>query len=76
MIIICVIIIARCSDDQLKLTGSTVEYYGRVEICSNQRWGTLSYYHWTPSNAEVACKELGYQCMSKHINAFPYIIAY
>ena len=62
---------ARCSDDQLKLTGRAEEYYGRVEICSNQRWGTFSYYHWTSSNAVVACNELGYHCMSEHINAFP-----
>ena len=36
------------------------EYSGRVEICSNQRWETLSYEEWTSSNAWVACNELGF----------------
>ena len=58
---------ARCSDDQLRLTGGTEEYFGRVEICSNRRWGTFSSNRWTLSNAAVICNELGYQCMSIHI---------
>ena len=52
--------VAACSDGQLKLIGSSVRYYGRIEICSNQRWETLSYQQWTPSNALVACNELGF----------------
>ena len=51
---------ARCSDGQLRITDFNTDFYGRVEICSNQRFETFSYYHWSIENAEVACRELGY----------------
>ena len=53
---------AHCSDSQLRITDFYFDCYGRVEICSNQRFETFSYYHWSDKNSEVACRELGYDC--------------
>ena len=52
--------IARCSDGQLRLAERST-YYGRVEICSDQRWNALSHYYWSYTNARIACIELGFQ---------------
>ena len=51
---------ASCSDGQIRLIDGYTERYGRVEICSDQRWETLNYYQWTYDNARVACFELGF----------------
>ena len=53
------IYIASCSDGQIKLIGGTSQASGQVEICSNQRWETLSRSQWTNNVASVACTELG-----------------
>ena len=55
--------IARCSDGQLRLAEGSVAYYGRVEICSDQRWNTLSSARslWSSTNARIACIELGFE---------------
>ena len=55
--------LADCLDGQLRLIQHYIESSGRIEICSNQRWETLSYQEWTSSNAYVACNELGFAGM-------------
>ena len=57
-----ILFLARCSDGQLRLIGGSEEQYGRLEMCSNQRWGTFSSSSWSTDNSFVACTELGYQC--------------
>ena len=51
---------ASCSDGQIRLIEGNTELYGRVEICSDQRWETLNYYQWSYYNARVVCAELGF----------------
>ena len=54
-------LLARCADDQVKLIGGYAETVGRVEICSNHRWGALSFTYWTAYyNARTTCIELGF----------------
>ena len=68
---------ASCSDGQIKLIEGYTELYGRVEICSHQRWETLSYNHWSSSVAKVVCIELGYSSMftlPSCINVYMYFI--
>ena len=38
---------------------------GRVEVCSQGVWGTVSRFGWTSLTARVACSQLGYSDKSK-----------
>ena len=60
-------IAAPCHDNQLKLVDSQ-EYNKCLEICSNQRWETLSFLNWTDYNTDVVCNELGKHLVIKHCN--------
>ena len=40
------------------------EWKGRLEICLNQRWGTVSSDGWTVAGVQVVCKDLGYEITS------------
>ena len=42
------------------MSGSTVKYAGRVEICRGIRWTVLCDQSWDFKDAQVVCKELGY----------------
>ena len=52
--------VVSCSDGQLKLIDGYLESSGRVKMCSNQRWETISTYYWRSPEARVACNALGY----------------
>ena len=49
-----------CIDDTVRLSGSTVKYAGRVEICIETRWTSLCDQSWDFKDAQVVCRELGY----------------
>ena len=67
MTVLLYVYIARCSDGQIKLIEGNSEENGRLEICSDKRWESLSGYYWEPNVARVACIELGFAstCTSK-----------
>ena len=44
----------------MRLVGGESEFEGRVEVCLNRRWGTVSSDGWTQNNTEVVCNDLGY----------------
>ena len=39
---------------------SKSENEGRLEVCLDQRWGTVNGDGWTHADTEVACRQLGY----------------
>ena len=51
---------APCTDGQLRLAGGDVDNEGRVEICLNNEWGTICDDGWSTSDANVACRVLGF----------------
>ena len=51
--------LALCKDGDLKLVGSTPDNEGRLEVCFDQRWGTINGNGWTYADTQVACRQLG-----------------
>ena len=49
-----------CRNGDIRLADGGNEAEGRVEICSNSRWGTVCDRRWTENATAVACKHLGY----------------
>ena len=44
----------------MRLAGGQLESEGRVEVCFEGRWGTVSNDGWSTFDAEVVCRQLGY----------------
>ena len=57
--------IASCKND-LKLVGGASENEGRLEVCFDQRWGTINGDGWTHTDTQVACRQLGYSTSGIH----------
>ena len=49
-----------CANGDIRLSGSANDAEGRVEICYNATWGTVCDNMWGPTNADVACGQLGF----------------
>ena len=56
----CIYLTASCKDGDLKLVGANSENEGRLEVCFDQRWGTINGDGWTHTDTQVACRQLGY----------------
>uniref|UniRef100_A0A1X7VN53 Deleted in malignant brain tumors 1 protein n=1 Tax=Amphimedon queenslandica TaxID=400682 RepID=A0A1X7VN53_AMPQE len=50
-----------CSDGDVRLIGGINDAEGRVEMCYNNFWGQVCHNSWSTSDANVVCKQLGYQ---------------
>ena len=54
-----------CTTGDLRLVNGSTSSDGRVEMCSNNVFGTISSDYWYFEDAEVACRQLGlpWDCM-------------
>ena len=49
-----------CQHGDVKLVNGNSPNEGRVEICLNNQWGTVTDDGWSSSDARVVCRQLGY----------------
>ena len=49
-----------CANGDIRLRGGVSDTEGQVEICYNSTWGTVCDNMWGPTNAGVACRQLGF----------------
>ena len=40
-------------------------YEGLLEVCFDQRWGTINEAGWTLSDNQVACRQLGFDTIGE-----------
>lgn len=52
---------SNCTNGDLRLVDGSTPLEGRVEICINHAWGTVCDRSWSIADANVVCKQLGYQ---------------
>ena len=55
-----------CEDGHVRLADGAVNTEGRVEICFDQRYGTICDDLWDNTDASVVCRQLGYSTESKY----------
>ena len=49
-----------CDNGAIRLQGGSNVYEGRIEVCQDQRWGTICDHLWDDADASVACRQLGF----------------
>ena len=64
-----------CTTGDVRLTGGSNEYEGRVEICTNGAWGSVCDSGWDDTDAYAVCRQLQYSGILYYISdKFTYYI--
>ena len=56
-----------CSDYEVRLVNGSSSNEGRLEVCIQGEWGTVYDGGWEKREAQVVCRQLGYQPGCKKI---------
>ena len=63
--------IANCNEASIRLTGSSFQTSGRVELCVNGIWTSICDEHWDLKDAQVVCRQIGFSSFGmKRISNF------
>jgi len=57
-----------CNDDDIRLVGGPSPVEGRVEVCYDEVWGTICDQSWSITDANVACRQLGFLSVGEYKN--------
>ena len=55
-----------CSEGDIRLVDGVTDKDGRVEICFNGLWGSMCDDNWDDRDANVVCRQLGYNECKQH----------
>ena len=61
-----------CVTGAVRLVGGSNAREGRVEICNNNVWGTVCDDSWSPFDAIVTCRQLGFLTTGKGYSDYQY----
>ena len=59
------VIYIACVTGAIRLVDGTNAREGRVEICNDNVWGTVCDDSWSPFDATVTCRQLGFLTIGK-----------
>ena len=62
-----------CKDGGVRLSGGRSKNKGRVEVCVENRYGTVCDQSWSDADAAVVCSQLGFSRQGQHS---PSIVSY
>ncbi|PIK36335.1 putative deleted in malignant brain tumors 1 protein-like [Apostichopus japonicus] len=62
------VICTNVSDGEIRLVGGESQYEGTLEIYLNGQWARVCIPEWTPENAKVVCRQLGYENVAQYLS--------
>ena len=63
--LICTSLSDPCPHGDVKLVEGHSQNEGRVEVCVNGGWGTVTDDGWSTNDGQVICRQLGYSSVGK-----------